>query len=124
MTTLTDTLYSTPAIHPKGWGHEEWIANSALYCGKILVLEKGKKCSIHEHKLKDETFYILEGKVQIDMYPEGYPGRMERKIMTSGVVLHIPPLTPHQFYGIEDSRILEISTQHFEEDSYRHVKGD
>ncbi len=38
-------------IEPKGWGREIWIANNGLYCGKILEINKGKKCSLHFHKL-------------------------------------------------------------------------
>jgi hypothetical protein len=37
----------------------------------------------------------------------------------------LPPNTPHQFIGIDPkSTIIEISTQHFDEDSYRIQKGD
>lgn len=110
--------------HLKGWGKEIWIANSPLYCGKKLILNKNKKCSIHYHKLKDETFYIQEGKVQMDTYPNGYPGEKKRIIMQPRDSLHIPQKLPHQFYGLEDSEIFEFSTQHFEEDSYRLEIGD
>ena len=27
-------------IHEKAWGHELWIVNHELYCGKLLVFEK------------------------------------------------------------------------------------
>lgn len=110
--------------HPKGWGEELWIANSSLYCGKKFILKKEKRCSIHYHKLKDETFYVQSGLVQLDVYEEGYPGEPMRLTMKPGDSFHIAPLTPHQFCGIEDSEIFEFSTQHFEEDSYRLVKGD
>ena len=110
--------------HKKGWGEELWIANSPLYCGKKLILKKDKKCSIHYHKVKDETFYIQSGTVQIDLYPEGYPGAVKRIIMKGGDSLHISPGTPHQFYGIEDSEMFEFSTEHHEEDSYRLAPGD
>ena len=46
----------------KKWGKEIWIVNRE-YCGKKLVLNKGFRCSMHFHKNKDETFYILTGKV-------------------------------------------------------------
>ncbi len=39
-------------IEPKGWGREAWIANTPLYCGKILEIEKGKRCSLHYHQLR------------------------------------------------------------------------
>ena len=46
-------------IVPKGWGYEKWIVNTEEYCGKLLHLIKGKKCSWHYHTLKDETFYAI-----------------------------------------------------------------
>jgi quercetin dioxygenase-like cupin family protein len=111
-------------IYPKGWGRELWIANSEKYCGKILELNKGKKCSVHYHKIKDETFHILSGKVELRTYPEGYPGQLEEVVMNPGDTFHVPVGLVHQFYGLEDSKILEISTQHFEDDSYRLANGD
>ncbi|MEK6848740.1 MAG: cupin domain-containing protein [Nanoarchaeota archaeon] len=121
---ILDIFLKQPEIHPKGWGREIWIANSEMYCGKILELQKGKRCSIHYHKLKDETFYILSGHVQMNIHNEGYLKEPTILFMKPGETLHIPQLLIHQFIGIEDSKILEISTQHFEEDSYRLLKGD
>lgn len=113
-----------PEVHEKGWGRELWLANSKLYCGKILELNKDKKCSIHFHKIKSETFCILKGSVEMRLYYQGYPGQPTILKMQEGDIIDIPIHLPHQFYGLENSRILEISTQHFEEDSYRYVKGD
>ena len=48
---------------PKGWGYEKWIVNTEEYCGKLLFLNEGKRCSWHYHKLKDETFYLQSGKI-------------------------------------------------------------
>jgi quercetin dioxygenase-like cupin family protein len=31
---------------------------------------------------------------------------------------------PHQLEALEDSEIFEVSTQHFDDDSYRIYKGD
>ena len=50
-------------IVPKGWGYEKWIVNTEEYCGKLLHFIKGKRCSWHYHILKDETFYVQEGKL-------------------------------------------------------------
>ena len=52
-------------IVPKGWGREVWIANGDLYCGKILEIRKGKRCSLHYHKLKTESFYLRSGKLLV-----------------------------------------------------------
>ena len=50
---------------PKGWGFEKWIVNNEKYCGKLLYFAKGKKCSWHYHKIKDEVFYIQSGKILV-----------------------------------------------------------
>ena len=52
-------------IVPKGWGYEKWICNTEEYCGKLLHIIKGKKCSWHYHTLKDETFYLQERKLLV-----------------------------------------------------------
>ena len=49
---------------PKGWGFEKWIANSEKYCGKLLFIAKGKQCSWHYHRQKDEVFFIQSGGCQ------------------------------------------------------------
>lgn len=110
--------------HPKGWGAELWIANSDLYCGKKLILNKGKQCSIHFHKIKDETFFVQSGRVRLDIYPDGYPGKEKNLVMEPGNSVHIPKGLPHRFFGLKDSEIFEFSTEHFEEDSYRLAPGD
>ena len=100
----------------KNWGHEIWIHNSNKYCGKILVVEANKSSSLHYHKLKDETFYIQEGKIQVKII--SVDGLTKEFEMNKGDVLDIPKGTIHQFTGIaEKSEIFETSTEHFDDDS-------
>jgi mannose-6-phosphate isomerase-like protein (cupin superfamily) len=96
----------------KVWGHEEWIVNNELYCGKFLYLNKDWKCSLHYHKNKDETFYILSGKVSLEI--DG-----KTKILHPGQAERILPYMKHRFTGTVDSVIIEFSTHHEEDDSYR-----
>lgn len=100
----------------KVWGHEEWIVNNPKYCGKKLVLKKGFRCSMHKHDVKDETFYVLSGKVLMET---DYLGEKENRIMTPGDVIHIKTGMWHRFSGIIDSEIMEFSTFHMDEDSIR-----
>ena len=95
----------------KEWGKEVWITNRD-YCGKKLVLNKGFRCSIHHHKNKDETFYILKGKVLMEI-------DNKKHIMLPGHSILITPNTKHRFTGLEDSEIIEFSTHHDDSDSYR-----
>ena len=95
----------------KVWGKEIWIANRD-YCGKRVILNKGFRCSMHYHKNKDETFYILNGKVLMEIGDK-------KQIMLPGSSILITPLTKHRFTGLEDSEIIEFSTHHEDSDSYR-----
>ena len=96
----------------KVWGYEEIPVNSELYCFKFLKLEKGFCCSLHHHKLKTETFYLLSGLILLEHKQQIFP-MMENAFVT------ILPNEDHRFFGIEKSIILEVSTQDFPEDSYR-----
>ena len=49
----------------KGWGYERWIVNCKQYCGKLLFFNRGKRCSWHYHKIKDEVFYLQSGKLMV-----------------------------------------------------------
>jgi hypothetical protein len=46
----------------KGWGRELIWATNDKYCGKFLYFNKDSKFSMHFHKEKDETWYVLDGK--------------------------------------------------------------
>jgi mannose-6-phosphate isomerase-like protein (cupin superfamily) len=107
----------------KIWGKEIWMANTPLYCGKKLILKKGKRCSFHYHKIKDETFYIDSGRVMMERRRIVGEAEVESRIMVVGDVLRIPPGVPHRFSGLEDSVIIEISTHHEDSDSYR-IEGE
>ena len=111
-------------IEPKGWGREVWIANNPLYCGKILEIRKGKRCSLHYHKLKTESFYLHKGRLKIRVKESVDSERLEVFEISSGDCMDVAPGLVHQMEALEDSELFEFSTQHFESDSYRLVKGD
>lgn len=111
-------------IYKKGWGYEKWITNSEKYCCKILHFEQGKQCSWHYHLIKDETFYLLNGEMLIFYSTDD-------SLETSNVItlhadekFYIPVGLRHRMYAVSESDLLEVSTQHFEEDSIRIIKGD
>jgi quercetin dioxygenase-like cupin family protein len=113
----------------KGWGFEKWIVNSSEYCGKLLYFVKGKRCSWHYHKLKDEVFYVQSGKIKV-FYSEGdviYSKgvlKAESVILGPGDNFHVYRGLRHQMIALEDTELFEFSTQHFDSDSYRIEKGD
>jgi len=109
---------------PKGWGFEKWIVNTEEYCGKLLYFAKGKKCSWHYHKLKDETFYIQSGKIFLKYSDGDEIVDANEIILNKGDKFHIYRGLRHQMFAIEDTELFEFSTQHFDEDSYRLERGD
>jgi mannose-6-phosphate isomerase-like protein (cupin superfamily) len=108
----------------KGWGYELWIHNDEKYCGKLLFFNKGKRCSLHYHELKTETFYLQSGKLECTFYMLDKPDDVTTVIMNPGDVKEIPIRLVHQMHALEDCELFEFSTQHFDTDSHRIKKGD
>ena len=108
----------------KGWGFEKWIVNCKKYCGKLLYFVKGKKCSWHYHKIKDEVFYIQSGKILLKFSDNDDIMNANEIVLNAGDNFHVYTGLRHQMIALEDTELFEFSTQHFDEDSYRLQKGD
>lgn len=115
--------FHMPIDHPKGWGKEVWLASTDRYCGKLLCFNAGARFSAHFHDLKDETFYILSGRV---LFSWTNPHTAETTVteMARGQVVDIPRLCVHQVEALEESVVIEVSSPHREDDSYRVRPGD
>jgi len=111
-------------IVPKGWGNEKWIVNNDKYCGKLLFFNKGKRCSWHYHKIKDETFYLQSGLISLYYGWDEDLAEAEILVLEPGDSFHIPVGLKHQMVAMEDSELFEFSTEHFDSDSYRVISGD
>lgn len=95
----------------KVWGQEIWVVNRG-YCGKKLILKRGFRCSLHKHRKKEEDFFLIRGKVLMEV------GR-KKWIMRPEDSVHIKPGVFHRFTGLTDAQIIEFSTHHEDTDSYR-----
>ncbi len=109
--------------HEKAWGYELWIHNDEKYCGKILHFREGGKFSMHFHLKKHETWYVSKGRFVLRTIDPINAEKFEYRI-GCGEAVEIPQGHPHQLIALEESEIFEVSTQHFEDDSYRIEKGD
>lgn len=109
----------------KGWGYEKVLDNRREYCGKILHINKDKRCSLHYHKDKQETFFVLSGKIKLDFCDDCFEDTtIKTIILQKDDVFFVPCYMSHRFTALEDSEIIEISTHHEDKDSYRIEKGD
>jgi len=107
----------------KGWGSEIIFANNEMYCGKLLNFNKGAKFSMHFHMLKDETWFVAKGSFLLHWIDTSTAERLT-EILSEGDVVRNRRGEPHQLEALVDSVIFEVSTQHFDADSYRVFPGD
>ena len=110
-------------IVPKGWGKEIIFVNNDEYCGKLLCFEKDKKFSMHYHIKKKETWYVSKGSF-ILIWVETDNGTTHTEYLNVGDVITNERGEPHQLIALEDSEVFEVSTKHYDEDSFRMWKGN
>lgn len=110
-------------IVPKNWGWEIILHNDEDYCGKILKFKDGAKFSMHFHLKKKETFYVVKGEFLLKFIDTDNATHYEKRV-SAGSVIEINQGDPHQLIALTEGEIVEISTQHYDDDSYRIEKGD
>lgn len=107
----------------KGWGQENIWATNDHYCGKLLQFETNSRCSMHFHAVKDETWYVLNGKFTV-FYIDTDTGQELSQELAPGSVWYNPPLRAHQLFCHSAGTIIEVSTADSVEDNYRIRPGD
>ena len=110
-------------IVPKGWGKEIIFVNNDEYCGKLLCFEKDKKFSMHYHIKKKETWYVSKGSF-ILIWVETNTGTTYTEYLKVGDVITNERGEPHQLIALEESEVFEVSTKHYDDDSFRMWKGN
>jgi mannose-6-phosphate isomerase len=119
---LLDRWRFEPERVDKPWGYELVWALTDRYCGKLLVVHAGHALSLQFHREKDESWYVLEGRAELELAAAGEKVTA-REVVTPGAALHITPGTVHRIRALEDTTVLEVSTPQLDdvvrlEDSY------
>lgn len=94
-------------------GETEFNINNNVeqgYCGKFMFMFAGQTCPLHFHRKKHETFFIVKGKVAMELAGKKY-------ILNQGDRLIVDQFAKHQFTALEDSLILESSKPDLVDDS-------
>lgn len=86
------------------------VVNRA-YCKKLLILFAGQSHPEQYHKVKEETFHVLYGNIQLELDGKPIPCK-------PGDVITISPGVRHAFSTKEGAVIEEISSTHNMNDSY------
>ena len=107
----------------KGWGSELIWATNDSYCGKMMRFKDGACFSMHFHREKIETWYVLEGMFRV-VWLDTKDATEHSKELCSGDTWHNDPLVPHQLFCLSAGTIIEVSTPDSVEDNYRVRPGD
>jgi mannose-6-phosphate isomerase-like protein (cupin superfamily) len=115
-----------PREIPKPWGSEVWFAHTEHYAGKILRVREGARLSIQYHEEKDETSYVLNGRVLVSQGESAE--RLRDRELGPGESWRNTARLVHTLEAIEDAEILEVSTPQLDdvvrlEDRYGRVTG-
>ena len=94
-------------IVPKPWGREEIFAENERYAGKVLHLSGGHSLSLQYHERKDETLYVLEGDVLLEVEEEG---TMKQRRLGPGDSYRIRPGIRHRMRAEQPCVIFEVSS--------------
>jgi mannose-6-phosphate isomerase-like protein (cupin superfamily) len=92
----------------KPWGHEIWWAETDAYAGKLLHVEAGHSLSLQLHREKDETSYLLSGRLRLTRGAS--PEDLQEQEIEPGFAWRVQPGTVHCIEAVEDSVVLEVST--------------
>jgi mannose-6-phosphate isomerase len=117
-----DRFAFAPERVEKPWGYELIWAKTDRYAGKILFVKAGEALSLQFHKRKDESWYVLEGRAELELGRAG-EAVPTKEVVGPGAAFHFEPGTVHRVRALADTSILEVSTPELDdvirlEDSY------
>ena len=93
----------------KPWGYEIRWAINEKYLGKVLHINQGQQLSRQYHEIKDETIYVLNGTLLLEL---GMPDDVFTIVLRKGESYRITPNTIHRFRAPPNSdvELIEVST--------------
>ena len=106
---LLEPFAVEPRKVDKPWGYELIWAETDGYLGKLLFVKAGESLSLQFHNVKDEAWYVLDGRAKLEL---GGPGErmLNSDVIGPGEAFRFPPGTVHRLTALEDTRIVEVST--------------
>jgi len=98
------------------WGATIVDCINREYCKKLIIQTPGQRHPLHYHKRKEESFQILWGVLHLDL--EGRP-----RTLYPGDIALIQQGVWHSFWTETGAIFEEISTTHFNDDSFYEDKA-
>jgi mannose-6-phosphate isomerase len=104
-----DRFSVQPERVEKPWGYELIWAKTEDYAGKLLFVRAGQALSLQFHREKDESWYVLEGRAELQLGDVGQAVLMT-EVVGPGAAFRYRPGTVHRVRALDDTTILEVST--------------
>jgi mannose-6-phosphate isomerase len=98
----------------KPWGYELVWAESEHYVGKILFVKAGESLSLQFHRVKDESWLVQEGRAKLELGSAGN-AVLKEEVIAAGATFRFRPGTVHRITALEDTTIVEVSTNHLDD---------
>jgi len=92
----------------KPWGHELIWVETERYVGKLLFIRKGRRLSLQYHERKDESVYVVRGRMALHLAEPS--GELRIHELGPGDHRRIPTGWTHRFEALEDVELMEVST--------------
>ena len=110
----------------KPWGKEKVVEINQRYMMKKLTMWKGERCSLQYHTVKQETIYVLSGRLRILTGAD--KDDLDQHVYGPDTYTTILPGIVHRMEAVEDCVYLEASTPEMEDvvrlqDDYQRGKG-
>ena len=130
---------SSPFIDPNDvetlvfdWGSIKWLSEPKVtdtdrFTAGVVVLEPGKGHERHNHPGVEEILYVISGtgEQMVEVSDGGGETREERRKISAGMLIHIPPDVFHETMntGWEPLKLMAIYAPPGPEDVLRGVPG-
>jgi len=98
----------------KPWGYELIWAESEHYVGKVLFVKAGQSLSLQFHRVKDESWLVQQGRAKLELGSAG-EAMLKEEVIGAGASFRFRPGTVHRVTALEDTTILEVSTNHLDD---------
>jgi mannose-6-phosphate isomerase len=110
---MSRSLIKTVRNFRRPWGGFIKFIDNQPCTVKILQIKKGESLSLQIHRLRDEFWYLISGKIKVTIGKN--LKSLRKKILEEGEYVFILRKSLHRAQGLENSKILEISTGKFKE---------
>ena len=98
----------------KPWGYELIWAETDNYVGKVLFVKAGESLSLQFHRVKDESWLVQQGRAKLELGSAG-DAMLAQEVIGAGATFRFRPGTVHRITALEDTTIVEVSTNHLDD---------